>query len=86
MLTVTTEHNFQHMYGGVLLSATLTYQGLIQLPEQKNKLIQKSPGRQQTSEEDAEGERVLCVCSPHHSVLQLVIPHTLTQKVFHLWP
>jgi len=84
----TTEHNFQHMYGSVLPSASLTCQGFIQLIEKGNKLKQKLAGRQQTSEEDAEWVRVSCLWGPrpHYSLLQLTIPHTIIQNVLHPWP
>jgi len=60
-----TEYRFQNMYGSVLPSALLTCQGFIQLIEKGNKLKQEPAGRQQTSEEDAEWERVSCLWGPH---------------------
>jgi hypothetical protein len=81
MSIATTEHNFQHMYGSVLPSATLTCQGFIHLIEKENKLKQEPAGRQQTSEEDAEWVRVSYLWDSHYSLLQLTIPHTIIQNV-----
>jgi primosomal replication protein N len=83
MPIATNEHNFQHMYGIVLPNAILTCQGFIQLIETRNKLKQEPAGRQQTSEDDNEWVRVSCLWCPHYSQLQLTIPHTMIQNVFH---
>jgi hypothetical protein len=82
----TTEHNCQHMYGSVLPSAILICQGFIHLIEKGNKLYQEPVGRQRTSEEDAEWVRVSYLWCPHYNLLQLTIPHTITQNVNHPWP
>jgi len=82
----TTEHYFQHMYGSVLPSATLTCQGFIHLTEKGNKLKQEPARRRKTSEEDAEWVRVSYLWYPHYSLLQLTIPHTIIQNVLHKGP